>query len=191
MTFIFARNNLINDIIVITPQVFWDERWFFMETYHQKEFKKNWIKDIFVQDNHSKSNKWIFRWFHFQIRQSQTKIVRVTNWSLLDFVIDIRKKSSTYWKYIFELLSKQNKKQLFIPKWFAHGFLSLEDNTEILYKCNDYYDQKNETWIIYNDNEVNIDRTWIMQKYKINKLILSEKDERHPTLKKFYDINPF
>ena len=191
MTFVFERNNLINDIVFITPQVFGDERGFFMETYHQKEFEDNWIKNLFVQDNHSKSNKGIFRWFHFQVKNVQAKIVRITRWSILDFVIDIRKDSPTYGKYISELLSEENKKQLFIPKWFAHGFVVLENDTEILYKCDDYYDPKNETWIIYNDTDLNIDREWIMQKYDIKEMILSEKDKKHPTLKEFYAVNPF
>lgn len=191
MTFIFEKSNSINDIILIRPKVFWDERWFFMETYHQKEFEDNGIKNIFVQDNHSKSNKGIFRWFHFQTKHTQAKIVRVVSWSLLDFAIDIRKNSPTYGKYISEYLSADNKKQLFIPQWFAHGFITLEDSTEILYKCDEYYDVSSEIWIIYNDIDLNINRKWIMQKYDIKELILSERDKKHPTLQEFYSVNPF
>jgi dTDP-4-dehydrorhamnose 3,5-epimerase len=191
MVFIFERNNILHDVILITPQVFWDERWFFMETYHQKDFENNWIKNIFVQDNHSKSNKWVFRWFHFQTTNTQTKLVRVIRWSVLDFVIDLRKNSPTYGIHMSEILSAENKKQLFIPKWFAHWFLTLEDNTEFVYKCDNYYDPAHEAWILYTDPDLHIDWSWIMQKYDIQEFIISEKDKKHPTLKEFYASNPF
>ena len=91
MWFVFEKNKLIPDVVLITPQVFGDHRGFFMETYNQKDFSDNWIPNIFVQDNHSKSSKWVFRWFHFQTQNTQAKLVRVVAWSVLDFAIDIRK----------------------------------------------------------------------------------------------------
>ena len=181
----------IPDVIIVEPQVFWDERGFFMETYSKKEFVKAWIDTEFVQDNHSKSKKWVFRWFHFQTKNTQAKLVRVVSWAVLDFAIDLRKKSKTYWKYVAVELSAENKKQLFVPKWFAHWFLTLEDNTEFVYKCDDYYKPEYDWWIIYNDNDLNIDFEYIKKKYNINELVFSEKDKQHPTLKEFYKNNPF
>jgi len=191
MAFTFERNKIINDVILIIPQVFWDERWFFMNTYIQKEFEANGIPNVFVQDNHSKSNKGVFRWFHFQTKNSQAKVVRVISWSVLDFVIDIRKDSPTYGKYTFELLSAENKKMLFVPVWFAHWLLCLEDGTELVYKWDNYYDPANEKWIIYTDADLNINWKEITQKYDIKEFIMSEKDKKHPTLKEFYAVNPF
>lgn len=162
-----------------------------METYNQRDFEEYGITTKFVQDNYSKSIKGVFRWFHFQKEHTQAKLVRVNIWSVLDFVIDIRKDSPTYGKYIYELLSAENKKQLFIPKWFAHGFLVLEDGTEFCYKCDDFYDPTSEAWIIYTDTDIHIDWKWIMEKYQIKELILAEKDKKHQTLKEFYDNNPF
>jgi len=191
MWFVFERNNLINDVILVSPYVFGDQRWFFMETYNQKSFVENWISNIFVQDNHSKSSKGVFRWFHFQTQNTQAKLVRVVSWAVLDFAIDLRKNSQTYGKYIVEMLSAENKKQLFVPKWFAHWFLTLEDNTEFVYKCDDYYNPQADWWILYSDSDLNIDRNKIMQDYSIRELILSDKDKKHPTIKEFLETNPF
>ena len=191
MPFVFEKNSKIQDIITIQPKVFWDERWFFMETYHEKEFRENGVDAIFIQDNHSKSAKGVFRGFHFQAEDTQAKLVRVINGAILDFVIDIRKFSSTYGQYIHETLSAENKKQLFIPQWFAHWFVSLEDNTEFTYKCDKYYNPSAEMWIAYNDKDLNIDREKIIQKHNIHELILSEKDKKHPTLQELYEHNPF
>jgi dTDP-4-dehydrorhamnose 3,5-epimerase len=191
MAFTFTKNEVINDIILIDTKSFWDQRWFFMETYNQKDFEANWITTKFVQDNYSKSIKGVFRWFHFQTQHTQAKLVRVNIWSVLDFAIDIRKDSPTYGRYIYELLSAKNKKQLFIPKWFAHGFLVLEDETEFYYKCDDYYDPEHEGGIYYTDKEIQINREEIMKNHDIKELILAEKDKKHPTLKEFYINNPF
>lgn len=187
----FKKHKDINDVIIIEPKVFWDERWFFMETYNQKEFADNDIHAVFIQDNHSKSKKWIFRWFHFQTQNTQSKLVRVLHWSVLDFAIDLRKKSETYGKYIVEMLSSENKKQLFIPKWFAHGFIALEENTEFAYKCDDIYNPNTEWWIIFNDPDLHIDREKIKRDYTIDEIIFSDKDKKNPTLQEFYSNNPF
>jgi len=181
----------IPDVIVIEPQVFWDERGFFMETYSFTEFKQNWITVEFIQDNHSKSKKWVFRWFHFQTKNTQSKLVRVISWSVLDFAIDLRKDSTTYWKYIVEKLSEKNKKQLFIPQWFAHWFLTLENDTEFVYKCDNYYSPEHDGWIIYSDTDLNIDFWEIKNKYNIDELHFSDKDKTQPTINEFYSNNPF
>lgn len=191
MSFIFENNSILNEVIVITPQVYSDERWFFLNSYIYKEFNKYWISSNFVQDNHSKSHKWVLRWFHFQTQNPQAKIIRAIKWSVLDFVIDIRKQSPTYWKYTYELLSGDNMKQIFIPHGFAHWFLTLEENTELLYKCDDYYNHQSEWWIIFTDRQINIDWELIIKEYNIPTLIVSQKDKQHPNLEQFYNSNPF
>ena len=147
----------IPDVILIEPQIFWDDRGFFMETYSQKEFENEGIICNFVQDNHSKSKKWVFRGFHFQTKNTQSKLVRVVSWGVLDFAIDLRKDSPTYWEYIAEELTEKNKRQLFVPQWFAHWFLTLEDDTEFVYKCDNYYSPENDWWIIFSDSSLSID----------------------------------
>lgn len=181
----------IPEVVIIEPQVFWDDRGFFMETYSKKEFENAWIDINFVQDNHSKSKKGVFRWFHFQTKNTQSKLVRVISGSVLDFAIDLRKKSKTYWKYIMIELSEQNKKQLFVPQGFAHWFLTLENNTEFVYKCDDYYSPEYDWWIIYSDIDLNIDFEGIKKNYNIDELFFSEKDKSHPTIKEFYSDNTF
>jgi len=190
MSFIFGRNKTINDVILITPQIFWDDRWFFMETYNKKDFEDAWIACKFVQDNHSKSKKWVFRWFHFQTQNPQAKLVRVIKWSVLDFVVDIRKDSPTYGKYIMIELNEKNKNQLFVPRWFAHGFLTLEDDTEFVYKCDNYYNPKFEWGIAWDDLDLKINWSEIMKKYDIKEIIVSEKDKNQTKLKNLV-VNPF
>jgi len=181
----------IPEVIIIEPQVFWDERGFFMETYSKKEFNLNGINTHFVQDNHSKSSKWVLRWLHFQIINTQAKLVRVVSGSVYDVAVDLRKNSATYGKWIWEVLSASNKKQLFVPQWFAHGFLTLEDDTEFVYKCDDYYNPDWDGWIIYNDKDIWINREEISKKFNIDKIQLSEKDKNHKSIKEFYNNNPF
>lgn len=188
--FKFTKTN-IPEVIIVEPQVYWDKRGFFMETYSKKEFKNAWINTDFVQDNHSKSSLGVLRWLHFQTINTQEKLVRVVAWSVYDVAVDIRKNSPTYGKYVWVLLSAENKKQLFIPKGFAHGFLTLEDNTEFVYKCDDYYNPEWDWGIIYDDADIAIDWENIMSEYGIKKLKLSDKDKNNPTLKGFYINNPF
>jgi len=175
-------------LIVIEPQVFSDERGFFMETYSEKEFNYGWITARFVQDNHSKSNKWVLRWLHFQREHTQAKLVRVIAWSVYDVAVDLRKSSTTYGKWYGILLSSENKLQFYIPEGFAHGFLTLEDNTEFVYKCSDYYDKLSEWGIVYDDKTLAID--W-SQYLSLESFIISEKDKHHPTFTEFSTNNPF
>lgn len=185
--FKFTKSN-IDWLIIIEPQIFWDERGFFMETYSKKEFSNNWINLDFVQDNHSKSWAWVLRWLHFQTVNTQSKLVRVIAWSVYDVAVDLRKNSRTYWKWFWIILSAENKKQFFIPKWFAHWFLTLEDNTEFVYKCDDFYNPNWDWWIAYNSQELNIN--W-WDYFDINKLIISEKDKKHTNFHEFDKINTF
>ncbi len=188
--FKFSPTDIL-DVIVVEPDVFGDDRGFFMETYSEKFFKQNGISSDFVQDNHSKSKKWVFRGFHFQTQKTQGKLVRVTAGAVLDFAIDLRKSSPTYGKYIVEELSAKNKKQLYIPRGFGHGFLTLEDDTEFVYKCDDYYAPEYDGGILYSDPDINIDFEAIKEKYDISEISLSENDRNRVTLREFYDDNPF
>lgn len=170
----------IEGIIIIKPLIFEDDRGFFMETYNKRDFFEIGIKMDFIQDNHSKSDKGVLRGLHFQKKHEQDKLVRVIKGSVLDIAVDIRKDSITYGKYSKIMLSAENKKIHYIPKGFAHGFLSLENNTELLYKCSDYYYPEYDTGIRWNDTNLNID--WELEKYKINfsDLKISEKDKNLP-----------
>jgi len=161
---------------LIEPKVFGDERWFFMETFSKRTLEENWIAIDRIQDNHSKSVKWVLRGMHFQTRKPQDKLVRVTSWAVYDVIIDCRVWSPTYWEWYGIILSAENKKQLLVPKWFAHWFLSLEDWTEFLYKVSDYYDAWWEGWLQWNDEEIWIDWKKILNEYGIEEPVLSEKD---------------
>lgn len=172
---------------IIEPQVFWDERGFFMETYSKKEFEKIGISCDFVQDNHSKSKAGVLRWLHFQTQHTQSKLVRVISGSVYDVAVDLRKDSPSFGKWFWIILSSENKKQFFIPKGFAHGFLTLEDDTEFVYKCDDYYAPEYDGGIHYTSPELNID--WSI--YFSGNILVSEKDSKHPTFWDFVSHNPF
>ena len=160
----------IKDIILLTPRVYKDERGYFMESYNQKKVEIL-IKDRFVQDNESVSHKNVLRGLHFQLPpHAQSKLIRVVKGSILDIAVDLRKDSSTYGEHFKHVLSGENKKQLYIPVGFAHGFLSLEDNTILNYKCSDYYSASAEASIIWNDPQLKID-------WGIENPILAEKDQ--------------
>ncbi len=167
----------LKDVYIIEPEVFGDERGFFMETYNQADFDKIGIKEKFVQDNHSKSTKGVLRGLHFQKENPQGKLIRVTSGKVYDVAVDLRKSSPTYKKWTGVELSAENKKMFWIPKGFAHGFITLEDNTEFLYKCTDFYHPEDEGGIIWNDPELKI--TW-----PIDNPTLSGKDQEFPTLEK-------
>jgi dTDP-4-dehydrorhamnose 3,5-epimerase len=148
----------IPDVLLIEPRVFEDARGFFFESFNLNEFKKATGLDVnFVQDNHSKSAKGILRGLHYQLPPySQGKLVRVIQGEVLDVAVDIRKSSPTFGKYVSEILSSDNKKQLYIPEGFAHGFLTLSESAEFLYKTTNYYHAQHERSIIYNDKTLNI-----------------------------------
>jgi len=148
----------IPDILLIEPEVFGDDRGFFFESYNHKKFELALEKKVnFVQDNHSKSHKGVLRGLHYQLPpKSQSKLVRVTEGEVFDVVVDIRKASPTYGKWVGEFLSSKNKKQLWIPDGFAHGFLVLSNTAEFLYKTTEYYDKVFERSIIWNDSDIKI-----------------------------------
>lgn len=180
----------IENLTIIEPQVFEDSRGFFMESYNYNDFKEIGIDNIFVQDNHSKSLKAVLRGLHFQKDEySQAKLVKVLKGAVLDVAVDLRANSKTFGKYITVELNEKNKKMLFIPRGFAHGFLTLEDNTEFFYKCDNFYNPKSEAGIIWND--INLDIDWKLEKYSINEkdLIISEKDKKNISFEEYKKIN--
>jgi len=174
--FKFKKTNL-EDVYVIEPEVFGDQRGFFMETYNKEEFKKHGINVDFVQDNHSKSKKGVLRGLHFQKKCPQGKLVRVIKGGVYDVAIDLRKSSKTFGKWFGVELSAENKKMFWVPKGFAHGFVTLEDDTEFVYKCDQFYHPEDEGGLIWNDPGLKID-------WPIENPTLSEKDQDFPTLKK-------
>lgn len=177
----------IEGLIIIEPTVFGDSRGFFMESYSKKDFLEIGLNMEFVQDNHSKSKKGVLRGLHFQTKYTQGKLVRVTAGSVLDVAVDLRKDSKTFGKYFLVELSAENKKMFYIPEGFAHGFLTLEDNTEFQYKCTDYYAPEFDSGVLWNDRDINID--WNFGKYglSIEEILLSEKDKKQQTLKDFIE----
>lgn len=173
----------IDGLCVIEPTVFGDSRGFFLESYSEKEFEEIGIVDKFVQDNHSKSKKGVLRGLHFQTKHPQGKLVRVTKGSVYDIAVDIRKKSKTYGKWYGVVLSAENKKMFFIPPGFAHGFLTLEDDTEFQYKCTDIYAPQYDSGIMFDDKNLNID--WKLNEFGIEEIILSDKDKKHQSFEEY------
>ncbi len=172
----------LKDLLLITPNVFTDERGYFVESYHQRKLKKA-FKTPFVQDNESLSKKNVLRGLHFQIPpHAQAKLVRVIQGSILDVAVDLRPNSIDFGKHYKCILSGDNKKQLYIPEGFAHGFLSLEDHTLVNYKCSNFYHPESERSIIWNDPTLKID-------WGINKPLIAEKDKKAENFLTF--DNPF
>ncbi len=167
----------IEGVIIIEPKVFGDERGYFFESFNQKEFEDNIGKINFIQDNESKSQKGVLRGLHFQKTPfEQAKLVRCIKGKVLDAAVDIRKNSKTYGQYIAVELSEENKKQLFIPRGFAHGFVVLSEDAIFTYKVDNIYKPDYESGIIWNDKDLNID--WQLNE---NEVVLSEKDKKLPT----------
>ena len=176
----------IKDLVIIEPRIFEDSRGFFMESYNYNTFKELGIDNVFVQDNHSKSSKGVLRGLHFQKDEyAQAKLVYVLRGAVLDITVDLRETSETFGKYVAVELNDKNKRMLLIPRGFAHGFLTLEDDTEFIYKCDNFYNPKSEVGIIWNDTDLNID--WNLDKYNIKEkeLIISEKDKKNITFKEY------
>jgi dTDP-4-dehydrorhamnose 3,5-epimerase len=172
----FIKSKL-DGLFIIEPSVFTDDRGFFMESYSKQLFAQNGIDIEFVQDNHSKSTKGVFRGLHFQKPPfSQDKLVRCTRGEVLDIAVDIRKDSPTFGQHEAILLNEDNKKMIFIPKGFAHGFLVLSDVAEFQYKCSNLYNKESEGGLLWNDPELKIELP------QTENLILSEKDKLWPTL---------
>jgi dTDP-4-dehydrorhamnose 3,5-epimerase len=173
------------DLWIFEPKVFGDERGYFFESFNQSTFSETGLKVNFLQDNEAKSTRGVLRGLHYQVGKfAQSKLVRVVYGEVLDVVVDLRQGSDTYGRHFKIILSGQNKKQLFVPKGFAHGYVVLSDEAVFVYKCDEFYSKESEGGIIYNDKSLKID--WLLPE---DELILSEKDmfqtdfENH---KKFY-----
>lgn len=171
----------IEGVFIAEPAVFPDERGYFMETYNENDFKEEGIDLTFVQDNQSKSSKGVLRGLHFQKTQPQGKLVRVISGEVFDVAVDLRKASQTYGKWVGVILSAENKKQLFIPKGFAHGFVVLSDEAEFVYKCTDFYKGDDEGGILWNDPDIGIE--WPIEDIGEENILLSEKDKLWKPLK--------
>lgn len=169
----------IEGLKVIEPTVFGDARGYFMETYNYNDFKEVGIDQIFVQDNQSSSRRGVLRGLHFQIHYPQDKLVRVVKGEVFDVAVDLRQGSATYGQWYGVLLSAENKKQFFIPKNFAHGFLVLSEEAEFCYKCTDFYHPNDEGGLLWNDPDIGI--AWPIPEGM--ELIFSEKDKKWGNLR--------
>ncbi len=169
----------LKDCFVVEPKVFGDDRGFFMETYNKKAFEEAGYTMEFVQDNHSKSRKGVLRGLHFQKTKPQGKLVRVVSGEVFDVAVDIRKDSETYGQWFGLYLSAENKKQLYVPEGFAHGFLVTSEEAEFCYKCTNLYDPTDEGGLMWNDEAIGIE--WPLD--RVEEVLLSEKDKVHGSLK--------
>ncbi len=152
-----ATSLAIPDVVLLEPKVFGDDRGFFFESFNQAKFEAAIGRKVnFVQDNHSRSVKNVLRGLHYQIQQPQGKLVRVVQGEVFDVAVDIRKSSPTFGQWVGEILSAENKRQLWVPEGFAHGFVVISDTAEFLYKTTDYYSPEHERCIAWNDPNLSI-----------------------------------
>jgi len=162
-------------VLLIKPRIFEDPRGFFMETYRQNTLAGAGIRETFVQDNHSHSARGVLRGLHYQLRNPQAKLCRVTQGEVLDIAVDVRAGSPNFGKWVSVVLSGENYTQLFIPKGFAHGFVVRSETCDFLYKCSDYFEASDDRGVLWNDPEIGID-------WQTPDPILSDKDRRYRTL---------
>ena len=173
----------IPDVLLIEPDVFGDERGFFMETYHAQKYAEEGIDEIFVQDNHSRSGKGVLRGLHYQLDQPQGKLVRAVTGAVFDVAVDIRKGSPSFGEWVGYELSDSNHLQVYIPPGFAHGFCVISETADFEYKCTDFYAPEAEHGILWNDPSIGID--WPAHDY-----LISEKDARNKPLNEMGDRLP-
>jgi dTDP-4-dehydrorhamnose 3,5-epimerase len=170
------RETFIKGVFLIDVKTYGDTRGYFMETYKESDFRAAGLDYRFVQDNQSSSRKGVLRGLHFQRTFPQAKLVRVLSGEVFDVAVDLRKNSETYGKWFGALLSGENRRQLMIPRGFAHGFIVVSDYAEFAYKCDELYHPEDEGGIMWNDPAIGIE--WP----EIGNLVLSDKDRKHPTL---------
>ena len=174
----------IEGVVIIEPRIFKDDRGYFFESFSQREFEEKVCKTTFVQDNESKSSYGVLRGLHFQKPPfAQSKLVRVIKGAVLDVAVDIRKDSPTFGQYVSVELTGENHRQFFIPRGFAHGFSVLSEEVIFQYKCDNFYSPQSEGAIAWNDPDLNID--W---RIPAEKVVLSEKDSKHPRLKDWQNM---
>lgn len=168
----------LESVLILEPEVFKDQRGFFMESYNKQIFDQLGLNYMFVQDNHSFSAQpGTIRGLHYQLTpKAQTKLVRVVSGAIYDVVVDIRRSSPTFGKWVGVILSEWNRRQILVPKGFAHGFCTIVPNTQVVYKVDEYYSYEHDRGILWNDPEIGID-------WPEKEPILSEKDKKHPLLK--------
>lgn len=169
-------SNSLNGVMLLQPNVFEDDRGYFMETYQKERYQEIGITCSFVQDNLSYSTKGTLRGLHYQYPNAQAKLVQVVQGEVFDVAVDIRKDSPTFGQWTSAILSDRNKHQFFVPEGFAHGFCVLSETAIFKYKCSDFYTPKNEKGLLWSDPNISID-------WPINNPTLSEKDSSNPTLK--------
>lgn len=165
----------ISDVLLLEPQVYKDDRGFFLETYREEHLEKVGLSIRFVQDNLSKSQQGTIRGLHYQIERPQDKLIMVMEGRILDVAVDLRRSSSTFGKYVARELSSENKHQMFIPQGFAHGFSVLSNNALVYYKCSDYYYPEGEYGLYWNDPSLNIN-------WQVTNPVVSEKDQNQPKI---------
>jgi len=164
------------EVLIIEPDIYRDERGFFMESHHARKFAEHGLNLEFVQDNHSRSKQGVLRGLHFQLQNPQGKLVRVASGEVFDVAVDVRKGSPSFGRWVGVTLSEENNRQLYIPPGFAHGFCTLSDSADLLYKCTDFYQANDEYGVIWNDPDVGI--KWPSLEYR-----LSKKDRDNPRLR--------
>ncbi len=163
-------------VLIIDPQVHGDARGFFVETYHARRYAEHGLPSQFVQDNHSRSQRGVLRGLHYQLRQAQGKLVRVVAGEVFDVAVDVRRGSPTFGQWVGVTLSGENHRQFYVPPGFAHGFCTLSESADFLYKCTDYYDPSSEQGVRWNDPDIGIE--WPELDYQ-----LSDKDQGNRLLK--------
>ena len=174
----------IEGVVIIEPRLFKDERGYFFESFNQREFEEKICKTTFVQDNESKSGYGVIRGLHYQKPPfAQSKLVRVIKGAVLDVAVDIRKGSPTFGQHVAVELTEENHRQFFIPRGFAHGFSVLSEEVIFQYKCDNFYSPQSAGAIAWNDPDLNID--W---RIPAEKVVLSEKDSKHPRLKDWQNV---
>lgn len=166
------------DVVLVEPQVFGDSRGYFMETYNAREFERLGLGSRFVQDNQSGSQQGVLRGLHYQLGRPQAKLVRVVRGTVFDVAVDLRRGSPTFGRWAGEILSEQNRRMLYVPEGFAHGFYVLSEQAEFAYKCSEYYAPEEERGLIWNDPTLAI--AWPIPADAVP--ILSGKDSRYPRL---------
>ncbi|MDX1584829.1 MAG: dTDP-4-dehydrorhamnose 3,5-epimerase [Thermoanaerobaculia bacterium] len=162
-------------VLILEPRVFEDERGFFMETYNSGRFREHGLPETFVQDNHSRSARRVLRGLHYQLPNPQGKLVRVVSGTIFDVAVDIRRSSSTFGRWFGTELSEKNRRQLWVPEGFAHGFCATSETADVIYKCTALYDGPNDRAIRWNDPKIGIE-------WPVEEPLLSDKDARAPSL---------
>jgi dTDP-4-dehydrorhamnose 3,5-epimerase len=170
-----CRGTALNEVILVEPQVFSDDRGFFLETYHQARYTQTGIDPAFVQDNHSHSRKGCVRGLHYQLKHPQGKLIYAVTGRIFDVVLDIRRDSPTFGRWCGVYLSADNKRQVYIPPGFAHGFSVLSDWADVIYKCTDFYTPGDEYGVLWSDPDLEID-------WGVDQPFVSPKDLENPLL---------